>query len=195
MIMKLLKELPDKELINKYRDGNIDAFNCLVNRYKDQLYTSIYLLIKDKELAEDIFQEAFLRAIKSIKEYRYNEKGMFLAWIIRIAHNMYLDHLRKEKRSPVNKAFDNDGVMNELHTSADEADHRIVEEQKLEKIRQMILLLPKDQQEIIILRHYADLSFKEIASIMNISINTALGRIRYALMNLRKILKEQEITF
>ena len=195
MNMKFLKELPDQELINRYRDGSMDAFNCLVNRYKDQLYTSIYLLIKDKELAEDIFQEAFLRAIKSINERRYNEKGMFLAWIIRIAHNMYLDHLRKEKRSPVSKTFDNDVLINELHTSTDEADHRIVEEQKLEKIRQMILLLPKDQQEIIILRHYADLSFKEIASIMNISINTALGRIRYALMNLRKILREQEITF
>jgi len=195
MLMKLLNELSDLQLIKEYRNGNMEALNGLVNRYKDQLYTSIYLLIKDKELAEDIFQEAFVRAIKSIKEHRYNEKGMFLAWIIRIAHNMYLDHLRKEKRSPVVKSMDKYSFTNELHTSTDEADHRIIEEQKIEKIRQIILLLPKDQQEIIILRHYANLSFKEIAAIMDISINTALGRIRYALMNLRRIMKENEITF
>ena len=138
MLMKLLNDLSDLELIKEYRNGNMEALNSLVNRYKDQLYTSIYLLIKDKELAEDIFQEAFVRAIKSIKEHRYNEKGMFLAWIIRIAHNMYLDHLRKEKRSPVIKTVDNYSLTNELHTSTDEADHHIIEEQKLEKIRQIV---------------------------------------------------------
>jgi RNA polymerase sigma factor (sigma-70 family) len=195
MSMRSFSYLPDQDLIKEYRNDNLEAFNVLILRYKDQLYTSIYLLVKDKELAEDIFQEAFVRAIKFIKTDRYNDKGMFLAWMIRIAHNMYLDHLRKIKRLPGIRSVDNYTVANELNTSTDDADRRIDEEQRLEKIRQMIFLLPKDQQEIIILRHYADLSFREIATILNISINTALGRIRYALMNLRKIMKEKEITF
>lgn len=193
--MRLPKHLSDQELINEYRNDNIDAFNVLVLRYKDQLYTAIYLLVKNKQLAEDIFQEVFVRAINSIRSDRYKETGMFLAWLIRIAHNMYLDHLRKEKRTDATRPVDNYDTETELAALTDGADHRIIEEQKLKTISQLIDLLPKEQQEIIILRHYANLSFKEIAAVMNISINTALGRIRYALMNLRRIIEKRTLLF
>lgn len=193
--MKPLHHLSDQELIREYQHDNLQALNCLISRYKDQVYTSIYLLVKDKELAEDIFQESFIRAIKSLKENRYNEKGMFLAWVIRISHNMYLDHLRKIKRVPAMQSMDGHTSNGELSISPDESDQSKTQEQRLEKIRHIILLLPEEQQEIIILRHYADLSFKQIAAVLNISINTALGRIRYALMNIRRIMKEKKISF
>ena len=190
--MSSLKQLPDGELIREYGNGNSAALSELILRYKDQLYTSLYLLVKDKELAEDIFQDVFVRVINSLKNNKYKHEGMFLAWIVRIAHNLYLDHLRKSKRTPAIKSIDALDGSDGLGRAVEIDDTRLLEEQRLKRIQEVIGLLPIDQQEIIILRHYGGLSFKEIAKIMHISINTALGRMRYALMNLRKIMNEQE---
>ena len=189
--MQPLTSLSDADLIGEYNNGSTAALSELILRYKDQLYTSLFLLVKNKELAEDIFQDVFVRVINSLKKSQYKHEGMFLAWIIRIAHNLYLDHLRKVKRSPLIQSYDIiDGFDGMDDTS--EKDIRLLEEDRLQQIKQDIGLLPPDQQEIIILRHYAGLSFKDIAGIMKISINTALGRMRYALMNLRKIMNERE---
>jgi RNA polymerase sigma-70 factor (ECF subfamily) len=189
--MQLGRNLTDAQLVEKYKDGDTHALSVLISRYKDQLYTALVLLVKDKELAEDIFQDVFVRVINSLKNNRYRHEGFFFAWIIRIAHNLYLDHLRKAKRRPAISSFDSmdnlDGV-----DDPSEKDTRLLEENRLQKIREVIWRLPPDQQEIIILRHYAGLSFKEIASVMQISINTALGRMRYALTNLRKIMTEPQ---
>jgi RNA polymerase sigma-70 factor (ECF subfamily) len=193
--MKPLRNLSDQELIREYQNNNLEALNCLIKRYKDRVYTAVYLMVKDKQLAEDIFQEAFIRAIKSLKENSYKEKGMFLAWILRITHNIYLDYLRKAKRTAGRHYVESYTIVDELSASEEEAGHHMLHEQKLEHITRMIFLLPEEQQEIIILRHFAELSFKEIAAILHISINTALGRTRYALMNLRRILKTNQITF
>lgn len=190
--MKSLNNLPDSLLIDQYMNGNSLAFTTLVLRYKDKLYTSIFLLVNDKFLAEDIFQEVFIRVINAINNKRYNEEGMFLAWAIRIAHNLCMDHLRKVTRSPQIKSSDDLDIMEISDAIMPGADYKMINDQRTKRIIQMIGMLPEDQQEIIILRHYTDLSFKEIARVMNISINTALGRMRYALKNLRKFIDEKE---
>ncbi len=189
--MRLLKDLTDAELVAGYQEGNTQALSELISRYKDQLYTALFLLVKDKELAEDIFQDVFVRVINSLRNNRYKHEGLFFAWIIRIAHNLYLDHLRKVKRSPAISSYDSMDNLDGMQDSS-EKDIRLLEERRLGRIREVIWLLPADQQEIVILRHYAGLSFREIARVMQISINTALGRMRYALTNLRRIMSESE---
>lgn len=191
--MKSLDNLSDSLLIDKYLDGNSLAFTTLVLRYKDKLYTSIFLLVKDKYLSDDIFQDVFIRVINALKNRRYKDEGMFLAWIIRIGHNLCMDHLRKINRSPDIKGFNDLEALEVLDGFAPAADSRIIGDQRISTVIKMIGTLPADQQEIIILRHYTDISFKDIAYVMNISINTALGRMRYALKNLRKLLEENEI--
>src|SRR3982750_241117 len=164
--MKALLKKTDHELINQFVDGNLEALEALVLRHKDKLYTSILFLVKDKYLAEDIFQDVFIRIIDTMRSGRYTEEGKFLPWAMRIAHNLCVDHFRKVKRTPT------------IRNSEDQ---------------DMLDLLPEDQREVIILRHYADMSFKEIADITNCSINTALGRMRYGLINLRKMMMQKQI--
>lgn len=176
-----------------YISGDANALATLVSRYKDKIFTSIYLLVKDRYLAEDIFQDVFIRVIDTLKGGRYTDEGKFLPWAMRIAHNLCVDHFRKVKRSPSIRTSDDRDIFEVLNFSEAGADTRIMNEQTSEKIRRMVDFLPEDQREVIILRHYADLSFKEISQLTNCSINTALGRMRYGLLNLRKMMTEKQI--
>jgi RNA polymerase sigma factor (sigma-70 family) len=191
--MKSFINLTDQQLIHLYMDGNADALATLIMRYKDKVYTSIYLLVKDKYLAEDIFQDVFIRVIDTLKGGRYTDEGKFLPWAMRIAHNMCVDHFRKVKRSPSIKTSDDRDIFEVLNFSEAGADHRMMQSQSHDRVRKMVDMLPEDQREVIIMRHYADLSFKEIADLTKCSINTALGRMRYGLINLRKMMTEKQI--
>ena len=191
--MKSLTNLSDQQLIHLYMDGEAEALSTLVYRYKDKIYTSIYLLVKDKYLAEDIFQDAFIRIIDTLKGGRYTDEGKFLPWAMRIAHNLCVDHFRKVKRSPSIKTSDDRDIFEVINFSEPGADQRMMQSQSHDRVRRMLELLPEDQREVIIMRHYADLSFKEIANLTQCSINTALGRMRYGLINLRKMMVEKQI--
>ncbi|MEI8052227.1 MAG: sigma-70 family RNA polymerase sigma factor [Bacteroidota bacterium] len=191
--MKNLSTLTDQQLVRSYMDGNANALSVLVERYKDKIFTSIYLLVKDKYLAEDIFQDAFIRIIDTLRGGRYTDEGKFLPWAMRIAHNLCVDHFRKVKRSPSIKTSDDHDIFEVLNFSEPGADQKIMANQSHDRVRKMVDMLPEDQREVIILRHYADLSFKEISDLTNCSINTALGRMRYGLINLRKMMTEKQI--
>jgi RNA polymerase sigma factor (sigma-70 family) len=191
--MKSLRTKTDHELIHLFRDGDLHALEALVIRHKDKLYTSILFLVKDKYLAEDIFQDVLIKIIDTIRGGRYTEEGKFLPWAMRIAHNLCVDHFRKVKRTPAIKTSDDRDIFEVINFTEEGADTKMMKRQSHDRVRQMLDLLPEDQREVIILRHYADLSFKEIASLTNCSINTALGRMRYGLINLRKMMTEKKI--
>jgi len=191
--MKCLINLTDQQLVHLYLDGDTDALSTIVVRYKDKIFTSIYLLVKDRYLAEDIFQDVFIRVIDTLKSGRYTDEGKFLPWAMRIAHNMCVDHFRKVKRSPSIKTSDDRDIFEVLNFSEAGADEKIMAAQTHDRVRRMIDMLPEDQREVLILRHYADLSFKEIADLTKCSINTALGRMRYGLINLRRMMTEKQI--
>ncbi|MEP6628546.1 MAG: sigma-70 family RNA polymerase sigma factor [Ginsengibacter sp.] len=191
--MKTMNTLSDQQLIHLYLDGDSEALSSLVERYKDKIYTSIYLLVKDKYLAEDIFQDAFIKVIDTINGGRYTEEGKFLPWVMRIAHNLCVDHFRKVKRSPSIKTSDDRDIFEVLNFSEPGADEKMMQTQSHARVRKMLDLLPEDQKEVIVMRHFADLSFKEIAKLTDCSINTALGRMRYGLINLRKMMAEKQI--
>ncbi len=175
--MNSLRTKTDHELIHSFRDGDLQALEALVIRHKDKLYTSILFLVKDKYLAEDIFQDVLIKIIDTIRGGRYTEEGKFLPWAMRIAHNL----------------CDDRDIFEVINFTEDGADVKIMKRQSHDRVRRMLDLLPEDQREVIILRHYADLSFKEIASLTSCSINTALGRMRYGLINLRKMMTEKRI--
>src|ERR671913_883574 len=192
--MKAFIDKTDHELIHLFRDGNLDALEALVLRHKDKLYTSILFLVKDKYLAEDIFQDVFIRIIDTIKSGRYTEEGKFLPWAMRIAHNLCVDYFRKVKRTPTIKNSDDQDIFEVLNFTEDSAEDKMIKKQSHNRVKDMLDQLPEDQREVIILRHYADMSFKEIAEITNCSINTALGRMRYGLINLRKMMMAKQIS-
>ena len=191
--MKCLINLTDQQLVHLYLDGNTNALETLVTRYKDRIYTCIYLLVKDKYMAEDLFQDVFIRIIDTLNGGRYTEEGKFLPWALRIAHNMCVDHFRKVKRSPSIKTSDDRDIFEVLTFSEPSAETKMMQTQSHERVRKMIDMLPADQREVMILRHYADLSFKEIADLTKCSINTALGRMRYGLINMRRMMTEKQI--
>jgi RNA polymerase sigma-70 factor (ECF subfamily) len=183
----------DTQLVQSFQQGNNQALEVLIHRYKDKIFTSIQLLVKDKYLAEDLFQEVFIKIIDTLRANRYNEEGKFLPWALRIAHNLCIDHFRKVNRTPSIKTSDDHDIFEVLNFNAESADTRMVKGQSHELVRRMLETLPQEQREVIVLRHYADLSFKEIAEMTNCSINTALGRMRYGLINLRKIIEEKQV--
>ncbi len=185
----------DKQLINAYLDGDDRAFEVLLNRHKEKIYTSIFLFVKDHSLAEDIFQDVFIKIIRTLRRGKYNHEGKFLQWAMRIAYNMCVDHFRKSKRKPTVSPTEEFDIFDVLKVTEDNAETKIIKNQRYEKVRQLIDALPEEQREVVILRHYADLSFKEIARLTDVSINTALGRMRYALINIRKIIDEKNIVF
>ena len=191
--MNSLTNLPDQQLINLFVSGDASALETLIVRHKDKIYTSIFLLVKDKYLAEDIFQDVFIRVIDTIRSGRYTEEGKFLPWAMRIAHNLCVDHFRKVKRTPTIKTGDDRDIFEVINFSEDGVDRRMMQRQSHDRVREMLDRLPEDQREVIILRHYAELSFKEIATMTDCSINTALGRMRYGLINLRKMMQEKQI--
>ncbi len=191
--MKCLTNLTDQQLIHLYVDGDSDALSTIVLRYKEKIFTSIYLLVKDRYLAEDIFQEVFIKVIDTLRAGKYTDEGKFLPWAMRIAHNMCVDHFRKVKRTPTIKTSDDKDIFEVLNFFEPGADQKIMATQSHDRVRRLVDMLPEDQREVIILRHYADLSFKEISDLTNCSINTALGRMRYGLINLRKMMTEKQI--
>ena len=191
--MNLYQQFTDQQLVHLFKDGEAEAMETLVLRHKDKLYTSIFLLVKDKYLAEDLFQDMFIKVIDTIRGNRYTEEGKFLPWAMRIAHNLCVDHFRRVKRTPTIKTSDNHDIFEVLNFSTENAEEKMMKNQSYDRIRRMLDLLPEEQREVIILRHYADLSFKEIASLTNCSINTALGRMRYGLINMRKMMTEKRI--
>ncbi|WEK37754.1 MAG: sigma-70 family RNA polymerase sigma factor [Candidatus Pseudobacter hemicellulosilyticus] len=191
--MNLLRKKTDHELIQDFQDGDLYALETLILRHKDKMYTSILFMVKDKYLAEDIFQDVLIKIIDTVRGGRYTEEGKFLPWAMRIAHNLCVDHFRKVKRTPAIKTSDDRDIFEVINFTEDGADMKMMKRQSYDRVRQMLDLLPDDQREVIILRHYADLSFKEIASLTNCSINTALGRMRYGLINLRKMMMQKKI--
>jgi RNA polymerase sigma factor (sigma-70 family) len=191
--MYSFSSLADTQLIQAYRDGELAAIEQLVYRYKDRIYSSILFLVKDKYLAEDIFQDVFFKIIDTINGNRYNDEGKFLSWAMRIAHNLCVDHFRRVKRSPAIRTTDGQDVFEWINFSEDGQDKKMMKAQSHERVTRMLDLLPEEQKEVIVLRHYGNLSFKEIADLTNCSINTALGRMRYGLINLRKMMAEKQI--
>jgi RNA polymerase sigma-70 factor (ECF subfamily) len=191
--MKSLINHTDHQLIQLFLENDLRALEVLINRHKDRIYTSIVFLVKDKHLAEDISQDVFIKIIDTMRAGGYKEEGKFLPWALRIAHNLCVDHFRKIKRKPVVKTSDDRDIFEVINIAEDGADVQMMKVQSHKNVRKMLELLPEEQREVIILRHYAELSFKEIAHLTNCSINTALGRMRYGLINLNKMRKEKAI--
>ena len=177
--MKTLEQVADLDLIRSFQAGDTEAFDVLVTRYKDRIYSSILFFVKDTYLAEDLFQDVFIKIIDTLKNKRYTEEGKFLPWALRIAHNLCVDYFRKVKRTPAIKTSDDQDIFEVINVSQEAPDQKLMRGESHDKVRRMLDLLPEEQREIIVLRHYANLSFKEIAEITNCSINTALGRMRY----------------
>ncbi len=191
--MKNLITLTDEQLITAFKEGNAYAMEVLVTRHKVRIYTSIYVLVKDRYLAEDIFQDLFIKIIETFRAGKYKEENRFVQWAMRIAHNLCVDHFRKVKTKPVIRTSEGADIFDVLNFSEPGAEENMMKVQSNEKLMKLVCLLPEDQREIIILRHFADLKFREISNILNCSVNTALGRMRYALLNLRKLIEEKQI--
>lgn len=188
--------MKDQELVNTFiANGDGNCIKTLFERHKSKVFTYIMLNVKDRELAEDIFQETFIKVIKSLRKGRYMEKGIFLSWVVRISHNLIIDHYRREKHLKVTSS---DSTETDLFNSKKFADvnieDRLVQNRIEFEVRQLINELPDDQKEVILLRHYGEMSFKEIADQTGVSINTALGRMRYALINLRKMIEDRNLS-
>ena len=189
-----LQQVSDQDLVKFYIGGDESVIEELLRRHKSKIFTSIYLLVKDQYLAEDIFQDVFIKVINTLRSGRYNEEGKFLPWVMRIAHNLVIDYFRKEKRTPTITSADGTDVLNLIQIHEESAEERMLRDQTHIDLRKMIQFLPDEQKEVLIMRHYADLSFKEIAELTDVSINTALGRMRYALSNLRKMMNVKEVS-
>lgn len=179
----------DSELIAQYRNGSEAAFDLLVDRYKNRVFTTIFLIVKDQEIAEDLLQDVFVKVIQTLNSDKYQEEGKFQPWLMRIAHNLAIDHFRKAKRYPTIIMEDGSNVFNSIQFAEDSIEDLKVKEETLEMVKRMIEELPETQKEVLIMRHYLDMSFQEIADQTGVSINTALGRMRYALIHLRKKMK------
>ena len=192
MIMQ--KEIiSDAQLVSNYIRGDESALEVLVTRHKQRIYSFIYSKVFDRDISEDIFQDTFIKVIKTLKRGKYNEEGKFLPWVMRIAHNLVIDHFRKNSRMP---KFDNSGDFNIFSVISDNslnAEKSIIKGQVEADVRRLIDELPEDQKEVLIMRMYNDMSFKEISERTGVSINTALGRMRYALINMRKVIEKHNI--
>ncbi|WP_417858710.1 RNA polymerase sigma factor [Xanthomarina gelatinilytica] len=185
--------ITDATLVSNYIQGEEPALEVLINRHKQRIYSFIYSKVYDKDVAEDIFQDTFIKVIRTLKKGKYNEEGKFLPWVMRIAHNLVIDHFRKNTRMP---KFSNTGDFNIFSVLSDstlDAERSIIKDQVESDIRKVIEELPEDQKEVLMMRIYKDMSFKEISDKTGVSINTALGRMRYALINMRKIIDKHNI--
>ncbi|MBE0676100.1 MAG: sigma-70 family RNA polymerase sigma factor, partial [Bacteroidales bacterium] len=183
------------ELIERFINGDQSSIEKLIQLHKNKVYGYISMYIRDQALAEDIFQDTFLKVIQSLKAGRYQDNGRFLSWVMRIAHNLIIDHFRREKQMNVisNDDYECD-IFNSRRLADANVEEVLVKRQVVKDVRKLIQMLPEDQREVVILRHYTGLSFKEIADITNVSINTALGRMRYALINMRKLMEDNKIS-
>ena len=185
----------DSELVSGYQNGNEKAFEVLLHRHKSRVYTAIYLIVKDRYVAEDLLQETFIKAINTIRGGRYNEEGKFLPWISRIAHNLSIDHFRKAKRYPEIVSEDGSRLLNSMEFAEDSAEDKQMLKDTAARLRGFIKELPTEQKQVLIMRHFLKMSFQEIAERTGVSINTALGRMRYALINLRKKMIKNHLAY
>jgi len=185
----------DSELVSGYKNGNEKAFEVLLHRHKSRVFTAIYLIVKDRYIAEDLLQETFIKAINTIRGGRYNEEGKFLPWICRIAHNLAIDHFRKEKRYPEIVLEDGSRLLNSMQFAEESVEEKQVLRDTATRLRELIKELPGEQKQVLIMRHYMKMSFQEIAERTGVSINTALGRMRYALINLRKKMIKNHLAY
>ena len=187
--------ISDYELIERFIKGEQPCFDQLIHRHKNKVFAYINLYIRDQALAEDLFQDTFMKVIQSVKAGKYQDNGKFISWVMRIAHNLIIDHFRRIKQMNTisNDDYESD-IFNSRKLSEATVEDDIIKRQIQKDVRKMISQLPDDQREVVVLRHYAGLSFKEIADITDVSINTALGRMRYALINMRKMMEEKKIS-
>jgi len=192
--MQLNHQTTDAALVSAFLAGEESALQILISRYKDKLYTSIYMLVKDKYLAEDLFQDAFLKMIRTMREGNYSEQGKFLPWAMRVSHNLCMDYFRRTRRKIPVINQNGEDVLQLLAGLEDSSETHMERRQTQQSIRQLIEQLPEEQREVITLRIYGELSFKEIADLTSVSINTALGRMRYALINLRRMITEKQMS-
>ncbi len=187
-------KISDKQLICEYLDGNQNSLERLIHRHQDKVFAYILMIVRDKQLADDIFQDTFIKVINTIRAGSYKEEGKFIQWVMRIAHNLIIDHFRKSRRLPL---FDNShedfDIFETIKFTDPSIEERIVTDQIHQDVRVLIEHLPAEQKEVLYMRHYYDMSFKDIAEQTGVSINTALGRMRYALINIRKLIKEKEV--
>ncbi len=188
-------QVNDSELISSYIRGSEKAFEKLVLRHKNKVFTTIYLIVKDQYIAEDLLQDTFIKAVDTIRSGRYNEEGKFLPWIVRIAHNLAIDYFRRDKRYPNVVFEDGSTVFNTLEFAEDSVEAVQIRRETHEHLRELIQRLPEQQRQVLIMRHYEEMSFQEIADATGVSINTALGRMRYALINLRKQLSKRPVSY
>jgi len=188
------QKLEDHILVNRFIDGHEDAIEVLITRHKNRVYTYILLIVKHPHLAEDIFQDTFIKVIKSLKKGKYIDKGKFVSWVMRIAHNLIIDYYRKQK---LQKTISNDDseidLFNQKRFAEDNIEDTMIQDQVLSDVKGLMEKLPEDQRNVVYLRHYCGLSFKDIADQTGVSINTALGRMRYALINMRKMAEEYNL--
>ena len=187
------KSYSDQQLISLYLEGNQKVFEILLNRHKEKIYTSIYLFVKDHDLAEDIFQDVFIKIINTLRRGKYNHEGKFQQWAMRISYNMCVDHFRKSRRRTKVSSSETFDIFDILQSKDDNREQSMIKEQNYRRVRELVEQLPEEQREVVVLRHYADMSFKEIAALTGVSINTALGRMRYALINMRKMVEEKHL--
>lgn len=185
----------DSELIAQYRNGNEAAFEMLVDKYKSRVFTTIQMIVKDQGTAEDLLQDVFVKVVQTLNSDRYNEEGKFQPWLMRIAHNLAIDHFRKMKRYPSVVMEDGSSLFNTLQFAEKTAEDMQIKDETYELVRKLIDELPESQRQVLIMRHYMDLSFQEISEQTGVSINTALGRMRYALINMRKKLRKINIAY
>jgi RNA polymerase sigma factor (sigma-70 family) len=183
----------DQELIGRYLAGNQSSLETLIHRHKNRIFAYILMIVKEKELAEDLFQDTFIKVINTIRSGSYKEEGKFIQWAMRIAHNLIIDHFRKAKRIPTIENRDDFDIFEKVRIPVESIEERIITDQIHQDVKKLIDYLPKEQKEVLVMRHYGDMSFKDIAEVTNVSINTALGRMRYALINLRKLVDEKNI--
>lgn len=185
--------LSDQELVSQYLSGNELALERLIHRHKDKIYTSIYLMVKDDYLAEDIFQETFIKAIDYLRKGRYNDEGKFAPWVARIAYNLCIDHFRKLKRTPGIVTSEGDDVFKYMRFDETPVEEHVHLEKFETRLKELIEHLPEEQKEVVILRHFFNFSFKEVSEYTKAPMNTCLGRMRYALINLRKLMEEHKV--
>ncbi len=186
-------KVTDASLVRDYLDGNENALGALITRHQHRIYSFIFSKVYDRDIAEDIFQDTFIKVIRTLKRGKYNEEGKFLPWVMRISHNLVIDHFRRNKRMP---KFDNSGDFNIFSVLSDgdlNAEKQLIKDQIECDVQELIKELPEDQLEVLMMRIYKDMSFKEISEHTGVSINTALGRMRYALINLRKIIEKRNL--
>jgi RNA polymerase sigma-70 factor (ECF subfamily) len=186
-------ETPDALLVQDYVAGNENALATLIKRHESRIYGFIYSKISDRDISNDIFQDTFIKVIKTLKSNSYNEEGKFLPWVMRISHNLIIDHFRKTKKMPMYRETEEFSIFSIMSDGIPTIENQLISAQVEQDLKKLIEELPLDQKEVLVMRMYQDMSFKEISEITGVSINTSLGRMRYALMNLRKVIDKHQI--